>query len=110
VPGYVVDANASIVCPHGGTGVPVPTAVRVGLGGAPPLLATDTVTIAGCAFNVSGAPSPCLQVQWTMPSTRLQIAGAPVVLSSSSGLCLNPAGAPQGQAIVTGFQTKVQAQ
>jgi hypothetical protein len=107
---YVVDTNASIACPHGGTGTAVSTAVKIKLSGAPPILATDTVTIAGCAFNVSGAPSPCLQVQWLMPSVRLKISGTPVVLSSSTGLCVNPAGAPQGPATVSGFQTKVQAQ
>jgi hypothetical protein len=107
---FVVDTNASILCPHGGTGTPVPTAVRIGLSGAPPILATDQVIIAGCAFNVGGAPSPCLQVQWLMPSTRLQINSTPVVLSSSVGLCVNAASAPQGPATVSGFQTKVSAQ
>lgn len=110
MPGFVVDAGASITCPHGGTGTPIPTATRVTVGGKPPLLATDTVVIAGCGFNVSGAPSPCLQVQWVMPSTRLQVQQAAVVLSSSIGLAVNAAGAPQGPATVTGFQTRVQAQ
>ena len=106
---YVVDTNATILCPHGGKGVPVPTATRVSVGGAPPILATDQVTIAGCAFNVSGAPSPCVLVQWMAPSTRLQVQRTPVVLSSSVGLCVSAAGAPQGPATVTGFQTRVQA-
>jgi hypothetical protein len=44
-----------------------------------------------------------------MPSTRLQIQQAPVVLSSSVALAVNAAGAPQGPATVTGFQTRVQA-
>ena len=51
------------------------------LGGKPPLLADDVVTIAGCAFNVSGAPSPCLRVQWQMPATR-------VTVESSAGAAL----------------------
>ena len=33
-----------------------------------------------------------------------------MLLSSSIALCMNAAGAPQGTAIVTGFQTRVQAQ
>ena len=44
-----------------------------------------------------------------MPSVSLQISGTPVVLSTSVGLCMNPAGVPQGPANVSGFQTKVQA-
>ncbi|HTJ76512.1 MAG TPA: hypothetical protein VL337_14240 [Acidimicrobiales bacterium] len=110
MPGFVVDAGATVTCPHGGTGTPIPTVTRVSLGGQPPLLATDTVVVAGCGFNVSGAPSPCLQVQWLMPSTRLLVQQTPVVLSSSVALAVNAAGAPQGPATVTGFQTRVQAQ
>jgi hypothetical protein len=110
MPGLIVDAGATIMCPHGGQGTPIPTATRLSLGGMPPLLATDQVMIAGCAFNISGAPSPCLQVQWLMPSVRVQVQGEPVVLASSTGLCLNPAGVPQGPATLAGYQTKVQAQ
>ncbi len=109
MPGLIVDAGATIVCPHGGQGVAVPTSTKVALGGKPPLLASDQVTIAGCAFNVSGAPSPCLQVQWLMPATRVQVGSTPVVVSTSIGLCVNAAGVPQGPATVTGFQTRVQA-
>ncbi len=110
MPAYLLDAGTSIMCPHGGSGAPSPRSVRAKLGGKPPLLADDLVTIAGCAFNVSGAPSPCLRVQWLMPATRVKIEGAPVLLSSSVGLCVNAAGAPQGTAILSGFQTRVRGQ
>ena len=110
MPGFLLDAGASIMCPHGGTGAPSPSSTRVKLGGKPPLLVNDLVSIAGCAFNVSGAPSPCLRVQWVMPATRVRAEGSPVLLSSSVGLCVNAAGAPQGTALVSGFQTKVKGQ
>jgi hypothetical protein len=110
MPGFLLDAGASITCPHGGTGAPSPSSTRVKLGGKPPLLVGDLVSIAGCAFNVSGAPSPCLRVQWVMPATRVRAEGSPVLLSSSVGLCVNAAGAPQGTALVSGFQTRVQGQ
>ena len=109
MPGFVLDAGASILCPHGGRGAPSPTAVRVKVGGKPPLRVSDPVTIAGCPFTVSGAPSPCLRVQWLMPATTVRVEGAAVLLSSSVGLCVNAAGAPQGTALVSGFQTRVQA-
>ncbi len=107
---YVLDAGATITCPHGGQATVVPRATRVSLGGNPPLLVDDVATIAGCAFNVSGAPSPCLRLQWLMPATRATVESSPVLLSSSVAMCLNAAGAPQGTALVSGFQTRVQAQ
>jgi hypothetical protein len=82
----------------------------VSLGGKPPLLVDDTAVIAACPFNVSGAPSPCLSVQWALPAVRVTVDSSPVLLSSSVALCMNAAGAPQGTALVSGFQTRVQAQ
>lgn len=110
MPGHLLDAGLSITCPHGGTGTPSPTVTRVTLGGRAPLVASDVVSIAGCAFTISGAPSPCVRVQWLAPATRVRIEGSPALLSSSVGLCLSAAGAPQGTAIVSGFQTRVRGQ
>jgi hypothetical protein len=110
MPGYLLDAGATIMCPHGGRATVTPRSTRVKLGGKPPLLVDDLVMIAGCAFNVSGAPSPCLRVQWQMPATRVTVESSPVLLSSSIGLCVNAAGAPQGTAVVSGFQTRVEGQ
>lgn len=110
MPGYVLDAGTMITCPHGGRATVAPRATRVMLTGSPPLLADDSSTIAACPFTVSGAPSPCLRLQWTMPATRVTVESSPVLLSSSVALCVNAASAPQGTALVTGFQTRVQAQ
>jgi hypothetical protein len=106
---FILDAGVTITCPHGGQVQVIPRSTRVLLGGKPPLLVDDTATVAACPFNVSGAPSPCLRVQWTMPATRVKVQSSPVLLSSSIGLCVNAASAPQGTALVTGFQSKVQA-
>ena len=107
---YLLDAPTQVMCPHGGQGVATPSNTRVLLGGAPALVSTDVVTIAGCSFNVSGAPSPCLQVQWLMPATRVKVGGTPALLSSSVALCVSAAGAPQGPGTLSGYQTKVQGQ
>lgn len=107
---FLIDAGATILCPHGGQVKVVPTATRMKLGGLAPLLAADAASVAGCAFNVSGAPSPCLTVQWLLPATRVAVQGGAPLLSGSIGLCKNAAGAPQGTAIVNGFQTRVQGQ
>jgi hypothetical protein len=71
---------------------------------------SDQVTIAGCSFNVSGSPSPCVRVQWLAPANRVRVGGTAALLSSSVALCVNAAGAPQGPATLSGFQTKVQGQ
>jgi len=105
---FLLEAATQIACPHGGQGVATPANQRVTLGGSPALVVSDQVTIAGCSFNVSGAPSPCLQVKWLAPANRVKVGGTPVLLSSSVGLCVNAAGAPQGPATLSGFQTKVQ--
>lgn len=112
MPGFLLDGGTSIACPHGGRATVPPRSPRVSLGGQPPYVVDDFAApaIAGCAFTVGGAPSPCLRLQWLAPATRVTVGGSPVLLSSSVGLCLNAAGAPQGTAIVSGFQTKVQGQ
>jgi hypothetical protein len=106
--GYVLDAGVTITCPHGARAVATPRATRVNLDKKPPLLADDVMTIAGCPFVVGVVPSPCMRVQWIMPATRMMIESSAPLLSSSVGLCLNAAGAPQGTAIVSGYQTRVQ--
>lgn len=107
---YLLDAATQIICPHGGQGVATPSNQRVMLSANPALVVSDQVTIVGCSFTVSGAPSPCLQVQWLAPANRIKVGGTPVLLSSSVGLCVSAAGAPQGPATLTGFQTRVQGQ
>ena len=108
--GYLLDAGTTITCPHGGQATMVPSSTHVTLGGQPPLLVDDQSTIKGCSLNVSGAPSPCLSVEWQMPATRVTIESSAVLLSTSVGLCVNAGGAPQGSAQVSGYQTKVQGE
>jgi len=107
---FVLQSGLTVTCPHGGTATVTPATTDVVLGGQPVLVANDVTTVAGCAFNISGSPSPCTTVMWQMPATRVTAGGQPVLLSSSIALCSNAAGVPQGPATVTGFQTRVSAQ
>jgi len=107
---FILDSGVQGQCPHGGMVQFTPGSTKVGLSGKAALRVADTTTIAGCAFNVSGAPSPCMRVTWMMPAMRVAVEGSPVLLSSSIGLCVNAAGAPQGPASLSGYQTKVEAQ
>jgi len=105
---FLLDAPTQVICPHGGQGIATPSNSRVLLGGNPALVVSDQVTIAGCPFNISGSPSPCVSVLWQAPATRVTIGGTPALLSTSVSLCTNAAGAPQGPGTLSGFQTKVQ--
>ena len=107
---FLLDAPTQVICPHGGQGVATPSNSKVLLGGNPALVVSDQVTIAGCSFNISGAPSPCMSVQWQAPATRVTIGGTAALLSTSVALCTNAASAPQGPGTLSGFQTKVQGQ
>lgn len=106
---FVLTTRATIMCPHGGTATVMPSAVRTAVDGDPPLRMGDVATIAGCAFNVGGSPSPCVRIEWMLPSSRVTIEGAAPLLHTSVGLCVSGANAPQGTAVISGFQTKVTA-
>ncbi len=112
MPGYLLDANTTIQCPHGGQVSVKPKPTRVTLGGSDVYVVDDfdqTPVISGCAFNISGAPSPCMSIKWLLPAMRVEVGGKKPLLSTSVGLCLSAAQVPQGTALVSGFQTKVQA-
>ena len=47
---------STLMCPHGGTVIATPGATRA-KADAIVLRATDTFIIAGCPFNISGAPA-----------------------------------------------------
>lgn len=108
MPGYVLHEGITIACPHGGTGSLTPSATLT-VGGKRVATEADPTTITGCAFNVGGAPSPCLRVQWRMPAARVKAGGKAVLLSDSLALCVAAGDAPQGTAQVSGFQTRVKA-
>jgi hypothetical protein len=110
MPGYLLHQGITITCPHGGSGQLTPSGTNVTVGGQAVAVVSDQTTISGCAFNISGAPSPCVLVQWLMPATRVTVGGTPALVSSSVALCLSAASVPQGPATVSGYQTKVTAQ
>jgi hypothetical protein len=109
MPGTLLHVGAVALCPHGGPVNTVSTNARVLVSGMPVATMADQYLIAGCAFNVSGAPSPCVRVQWLVPAVRVLVNGVPPILNTSPGLCLNPAQAPQGPVVVTTTQPRVVA-
>jgi hypothetical protein len=109
VPGFVITSATVAMCPHGGQVAFAPSQSQLMADSAPAILVSDVASIAGCPFVIAGAPSPCLTIQWTSPATRAGVQGTPVLLSTSIGLCMSPAAAPQGSVIFASVQARVQA-
>ena len=105
MPGFLLHVGATVQCVHGGQAQPTAPNPRVTVNGQPIIIQTTPYAIAGCPFNVSGSPVPCVTAQWVMAATRVTAGGIPVLLLDSQALC-TPNGTPlmiiQTQAKVTG--------
>ena len=107
MPGFLYNVGATATCTHGGPIAALSTTPRVLVMGMPATTIADQFVVAGCAFNVSGAPHPCVKVQWLVPAARVLINGQPAVLQTSVGLGIAADQAPQGPPIVVVTQTRV---
>ena len=85
--------GATVMCAHGGQAMPTAPNPRVTVSGQPTVLMTAPYSIAGCPFNVSGAPVPCVTGQWIVAATRVLSTGQPLVLMDSQAICV-PNGTP----------------
>jgi hypothetical protein len=109
MPGFVLTAASTIQCMHGGSASVVPSNTKVLADSSPILVESDIHMVAGCPFNVSGAPVPCVTIAWSAGATKVKVNGTAVLVRSSIGQCKNAAGAVQGMAIIANTQTKVSA-
>lgn len=83
--------------------MPTVTNPRVTVSGQPIVTQPSPYTIAGCPFNISGAPSPCITAQWVTAATRVTSNGMPVLLMDSQAIC-----APNGTPLmIVATQTRV---
>ena len=73
--------------------MPTVTSARVMVSGQPLVTQPAPWTIAGCPFNVSGGPVPCVTAQWVTASTRILSDGMPVLMLDSQSVCI-PNGTP----------------
>jgi hypothetical protein len=98
---------STLMCPHAGTVSAITSNARASAGSAPLVRATDTFLIAGCTFQISGAPHPCMKVQWLVNDLRSQVLGDYTLSEASVGMCLAGDQAPQGTVIISNTQQKV---
>jgi len=106
MPGFLTTASL-MMCPHGGSIQATPSSANVMAGGAPMLTAADTFIVAGCPFNIAGAPQPCVSVQWIQPAARSTRGGNPTLTLASAGLCVAATQAPQGPVMISTTQAGV---
>jgi hypothetical protein len=107
MPGNLLHVNATVMCPHGGQATVAPAQARVLVSGNPVTTVADPYTIAGCVFNVSGKPQPCVTIRWLAPAARVTVNGSPVLLNTSTGLCQSAEQVPQGPPVVPVVQQRV---
>lgn len=107
---YTLTADATIMCPHGGTISAVPSSTNV-TAGAAVLVQSDTFTVSGCPFTLppSGTPNPCTQVRWVVADLRCTAGGAATLSRSSTGMCIGANGAPQGTATIVSTQPRAKS-
>jgi hypothetical protein len=104
--GGTLTESSQMLCPHGGSVTAVASGTASAQGGRI-LTMADSFVIAGCTFQVSGAPSPCVQVVWVVPDARARVGGVPTVSEGSVGLCFAATGVPQGPVQVVSVQSAV---
>ncbi|WP_096893424.1 PAAR-like protein [Candidatus Scalindua japonica] len=106
MPGFLLHVGATVTCSHAGQAQPTAPNPRVLVSGQPIVTQPAPYAVAGCPFNISGSPSPCITAQWVSGATRILSNGAPVLLLDSQAIC-TPNGTPliisATQARVTGI-------
>lgn len=93
MPGYVLHVGATVICAHAGQAQPTVPDPRVKVGGQPVVTQPNPYAIAGCPFNVAGAPVPCVTGQWVSAATRVRAGEQPILLQDSQAIC-TPNGTP----------------
>ena len=107
MPGFLYHVGVVAMCPHAGQVTAISSNTRVLVSGQPVATAADNYLIAGCAFNVSSAPHPCVTVRWLAPAARVKVNGQPAILQTSPGMTLAADQAPQGSPVVVSGQVRV---
>ena len=93
MPGFLLHMGATVLCAHAGQAQPTSPNPRVKVGGQPVVTQAAPYTVAGCPFNVSGAPVPCVTATWVTAALRVRAGGLPVLLQDSQAICA-PNGTP----------------
>ena len=103
MPGFLLHANATVLCAHGGQAQATAPNPRVLVSGQPIVTLAAPHAVVGCPYVTGGIATPCVTAQWTVGAVRVTSNGAPVLVQSSQATCV-PNGTPVSIAVV---QTRV---
>jgi hypothetical protein len=102
---YILHQGATVLCMHGGSAQPAAPIGRVKVNSQPIVTQEDIYNVAGCPFNVSGSPVPCVTAEWYLVATRVTADSVPVLLQNSQAACI-----PNGTGVnIIVTQTRVTA-
>jgi len=93
MPGFMLHVGATVLCSHGGQAQATVPNPRVRVGGQPIVTQAAPHVVAGCPFNVSGSPVPCVTANWITAAVRVRASGQPVLLQDSQAITV-PNGTP----------------
>jgi hypothetical protein len=79
---------------HGGQAQATSPNPRVKVSGQAVVTQSAPHTVAGCPFNASGSPVPCVTAQWVTAALRVKAGSVPVLLQDSQAIC-----APNGTGV-----------
>lgn len=87
MPGYLLDAGATVLCLHAGQAQPTVVNPRVKAGGQPVVTQPGLYTVAGCTLPPPPAANgPCVTAQWVTAALRVKVGGQPVLLQDSQSI------------------------
>jgi hypothetical protein len=93
MPGFLIQQGATVICAHGGQGMPAVPNPAVTVEGMPTCLLPDPWTVAGCPGIPAAFIPPCVTAQWLMGTTRVTSYGQPLLVQSGTAICV-PTGTP----------------
>ena len=100
---FLLHAQATGKCSHGGSAKPLIGNPRVKLGGQPVLVVASPFVISGCPNMLGTMKFPCILGVFAKGATRVKVMGLPVLLDSSKSTNL-PTGA---STTITSTQARV---
>src|SRR5262249_10176893 len=87
MPGYLVHASATVLCPHVGQAKPTTVNPSVKVDGQFTVTLKSPYTIANCGLSGTSSP-PCVSANWLFAAQSVLSGGVPLLLQDSTSICV----------------------